>query len=201
MTKRGKKKDPAEDGFYPKRAAVDTCVIINATLRDNDIKLPKDAWKRSQRLIDDGIGGKLELMLPVMVMMELATNHSVRSNRDGVQKAVIDECHERLVQWCKDAEFTTIDLTEDAVDWILGHPALQDKVRPADAAILVSARFAGASVVYSWDAKFAEQVADANRIDPLGITVEEPPELPVPDPVEPDEMLTLFPDENGDGTE
>ena len=73
---------------------------------------------------------------------------------------------------------------------------------PADAAVLASARFAGASVVYSWDAKFAEQVADANRIDLLGITVEEPPELPVPDPVEPDDkLLTLFPDEDGDGTE
>lgn len=115
---------------------------------------------------------------------------------------MIDECHKSLVQWCKDSELTTIDLTEDAADWILDHPALQEHVRPADAAVLASARFAGASVVYSWDAKFAEQVADANRIDLLGITVEEPPELPVPDPVEPDDkLLTLFPDEDGDGTE
>lgn len=202
MTKKGKKKESAEDDFYPKRAAVDTCVIINAMLRDNDIKLPKDAWKRSQRLIDDGIGGKLELMLPVMVMMELATNHNLRSNRDGVKKAVIDECHEHLVQWCKDAEFTAIELTEDAVDWILDHPVLQEHVRPADAAVLASAKFAGASVVYSWDARFAEAVEKANSIAPLGITVEEPPELPVPAPVEPDDkLLTLFPDEDGDGTE
>lgn len=185
------KKETAKDGFYPERAAVDTCVIINATLRDND-KLPKDAWKRSERLIDDGIGGRLELLLPAMVMMELATHHSVRSNRDGVKKEVMDECHERLVQWCKESEITVVDLTEDAVDWILDHPGLQEHVRPADAAVLASARYAGASVVYSWDRKFAERVKEVNDVDPLGITVEEPPELPVPNSVEPDEKpLTL----------
>lgn len=70
------------------------------------------------------------------------------------------------------------------------------------AAVLASAKFAGASVVYSWDARFAEAVEKANSIAPLGITVEEPPELPVPAPVEPDDkLLTLFPDEDGDGTE
>lgn len=114
---------------------------------------------------------------------------------------MMDGVYARIVQWCKDAEFAMIDLTEDAVDWILDHPELREDLRPADAAILASARFAEASVVYSWDAKFAKIVEKANRIAPLGITVEEPPELPVPDPVEPDEILTLFPDEDGDGTE
>lgn len=58
MTKKGKKKESAEDDFYPKRAAVDTCVIINAMLRDSDKGLP-GAWERSVKLLDDGIGGKL----------------------------------------------------------------------------------------------------------------------------------------------
>lgn len=200
MTKKGKKKESTEDGFHPKRAAVDTCVIINAMLRDNDKGLP-GAWERSVKLLDDGIGGKLELLLPSMVVVELATNHSMRSKRPGVDPTVMDGVYARIVQWCKDAEFAMIDLTEDAVDWILDHPELREDLRPADAAILASARFAEASVVYSWDAKFAKIVEKANRIAPLGITVEEPPELPVPDPVEPDEILTLFPDEDGDGTE
>ncbi len=188
------KKETTKDGFYPERAVLDTCVIINAMLRDNDKGLP-DAWKRSAKLIDDGIGGKLELLLPSMVMVELATNHSMRSNRDGVKKSVIDECHERLVQWCKDSELTTIDLTDDAADWILDHPVLQERIRPADAAVLASARFAGASVVYSWDRQFAVYVAEANDTDPLGITVEEPPRLQVPAG---DEQLALFPDEDAD---
>lgn len=161
---------------YPKRAVVDTNVIVNVALGVADTTDPS-YLPRSKRLLNDGIAGKLELLLPSMVMIELSSNFIVRSGRAGQSRSEERRHKRQLLQWCRDSDLFMVDLTADAAGWFSETPAVQD-LRPGDAAILASAHYAHATHVYTWDDKFIATVRKARESGQTDIVACNPPELP-----------------------
>lgn len=167
-----------EQTGYPCRAVVDTCVIINAALGEKDNQ-PPEHLPRSQKLLDDAIyGHKLKLFIPTMTLMELVSGHEINTWR-GVPGNKLRRYKKLLLDWCEHCSLPAVDLTLEAVEWFRQTPAVHE-LRPGDAAVLASAKFAGAEVVYTWDDKFIKTVVDANKKEPLGITVCEPPKIDSP---------------------
>ena len=161
---------------YPKRAVVDTNVIMNVALGAEDTTDPS-YLPRSKRLLNDGIAGKLELLLPSMVMIELSSSFTVRSGQSGQSRSQERSRKKKLLDWCRDCELLMIDLTADAAGWFSETPALHD-LRPGDAAIIASAQYARASHVYTWDSKLISTVCKAREQGQTDIIACNPPELP-----------------------
>lgn len=70
-----------EQTCYPHRAVVDTCVIVNVALGKKD-NLPPEYLARSRKLLDDAIVQKrLELFIPTMTLIELASEHEINSRQ------------------------------------------------------------------------------------------------------------------------
>lgn len=101
---------------YPKRAVVDTNVIVNVALGAEDTTDPV-YLPRSKRLLNDGIAGELELLLPSMVMIELSCNHIVRSGKSGQSQSQERRHKKMLLEWCRNSNLTMVDLTADAAGW------------------------------------------------------------------------------------
>ncbi|KAB7790343.1 type II toxin-antitoxin system VapC family toxin [Bifidobacterium leontopitheci] len=161
---------------YPKRAVVDTNVIVNVALGPEDTTDPSYLL-RSKRLLNDGIAGKLELLLPSIVMIELSSNLIVRSGKSGQSRSQEHRHKKQLLAWCRDSELLMVDLTADAASWFSETPALQD-LRPGDAAVLASAKYAHASHVYTWDKGLINTVRKAREQGQTDIIACNPPELP-----------------------
>lgn len=167
-----------EQTCYPHRAVVDTCVIVNVALGKKD-NLPPEYLARSRKLLDDAIVQKrLELFIPTMTLIELASEHEINS-RQGVSGADMRRCKKLLLDWCERCDLPAVDLTVEAVEWFRQTPEIR-RLRPGDAAVLASAKYAGAEVVYTWDTGFIKAVEDANVGDSLGINVCKPPVIPEP---------------------
>ena len=88
---------------YPERAVVDTNVIVNVALGKDDTTDPS-FLPRSERLLNDGIAGELELLLPSMVMIELSCNFVIRSGQSGQTRSRARDHKQRLIKWCYDCE-------------------------------------------------------------------------------------------------
>lgn len=161
---------------YPERAVVDTNVIVNVALGKDDTTDPS-FLPRSERLLNDGIAGELELLLPSMVMIELSCNFVIRSGQSGQTRSRARDHKQRLIKWCYDCELPMVDLTADAAGWFSETPAVQN-LRPGDAAILASARYAHATHVYTWDDKFIRTVQQAREQGQTDIIACNPPMLP-----------------------
>ena len=86
---------------YPERAVVDTNVIVNVALGKDDTTDPS-FLTRSERLLNDGIAGELELLLPSMVMIELSCNFVIRSGQSGQTRSRARDHKQRLIKWCYD---------------------------------------------------------------------------------------------------
>lgn len=164
---------------YPSRAVVDTCVIVNVALGEKDT-LPPEYLSRSKKLLDDGMRGELKLLIPSMALIELCSEHEVSSNRSGVPREEMRRRKNLLLDWCERCDLPTVDLTVDAAEWFRHSSGVQ-KLRPGDAAILASAYYAHAEVVYTWDERFIKTVMAANKNTPLGVKACNPPSLPEPE--------------------
>ena len=166
-----------EQAGYPRRAVVDTCVIINAAVGEKDNQ-PPEHLSRSKKLLDDALKHRLELFIPTMSLMELVSGHEVNTWQE-VPGSKLRRCKNLLLDWCEHCSLPAVDLTLDAVEWFRQTPAVHG-LRPGDAAVLASAKYVDAEVVYTWDTGFIKTVAKANTKEPLGITVCEPPEIDQP---------------------
>lgn len=166
----------SSDNRYPKRAVVDTNVIVNVALGSED-STDSSYLPRSMRLLNDGIAGELELLLPSMVMIELSSDFIVRSGKVGQTRNQERRHKHMLLDWCRNSELMMVDLTADAAAWFCDTPAVQG-LRPGDAAVLASAQYAHASHIYTWDNKFITLVAKAREEGALNIIACNPPELP-----------------------
>lgn len=135
---------------YPAKAVIDTCVLINLILgeRDSINQSIPDRLQRSRKLVDDGLSEKLRLFLPSMALVELSTEHTLRSGRQHVPEKAMQKMHGDICRWWTGSNLPTIDLAGDAAQWVHDKPSLH-KLRPGDAAILASAYYVGAPVVYS----------------------------------------------------
>lgn len=166
-----------ENGLvYPKRAVVDTNVILNIAIGEKD-NLPEDCLERSKKLIDDAIAGKFELMLPSICLIELSSDHLIRAQGNPIPQD-FKKMKRQVVEWCDNSDLPFVDLTMGAALWYHDTPSIQC-VRPMDAAILAAARFANATTVYTWDDKFIKFVEQANAVETLGVTAENPPKRPI----------------------
>ncbi|MCI1714153.1 type II toxin-antitoxin system VapC family toxin [Bifidobacterium tibiigranuli] len=161
---------------YPKRAVVDTNVIVNVALGAEDTTDPV-YLPRSKRLLNDGIAGELELLLPSMVMIELSCNHIVRSGKSGQSQSQERRHKKMLLEWCRNSNLTMVDLTADAAGWFSETIAVQN-LRPGDAAVLASAKYAHATHVYTWDKGFIDTVEHTRGQGHTDIVACNPPELP-----------------------
>lgn len=161
---------------YPRRAVVDTCVILNVALGEKD-SLPSECLPRSKRLLADAIERKeLELFIPTMALIELISDHAVNT-QNCLTRSESRRAKHMLLNWYGQCGLPAVDLTVDAVEWFRHTPAVQ-KLRPGDAAVLASAKYVNAEIVYTWDKKFIEAVEKANADVPLGIIACPPPEIP-----------------------
>ena len=163
---------------YPRRAIVDTCVMLNVALGEHD-KLPKECLERSRRLLEDAALGKLQLLVPTMSLFELCSDHELNSNSNGVKASRIRYLKRTILEWTNQCGLPTVDVTVEAAEWFKDNEAIH-RLRPADAAILSCAYFANAQAVYTWDKKFIQVVNEANAKQDLGITVCEPPVIAQP---------------------
>ena len=159
---------------YPTRAVVDTCVLLNIALGKNDNGKPE--WlPRSEKLIDDAIGGRLKLFMPSVTLVELSTDHILRAGNKIGSKDF--RTMKRLaMKWCMSCSLPIAELTSGAAQWFNKTYCVQN-IRAADACILATAHYANAQVVYTWDDDFRKKVNAANSRENIGITAEEPPEL------------------------
>ncbi len=161
---------------YPRRAVVDTCVILNVALGEKD-SLPSECLPRSKRLLADAIEQKeLELFIPTMALIELISDHAINT-QSGLTRSESRRAKRMLLDWCEQCGLPAVDLTAEAVEWFRQTSALQ-KLRPGDAAVLASAKYVNAEIVYTWDKRFIKVVEKANADIPLGITACPPPEIP-----------------------
>lgn len=157
---------------YPNRAVVDTCVLLNIALGDCDNQ-PDGRLSRSNGLINDALAGKLELLLPSTVLIELSTDHVLRSGTNPREHEFRMKKH-RVMEWCRNSELEMVDLTSKAAEWYNENSCVQD-IRFGDAAILCSAKYCDAQVIYTWDVDFMRRVNQAN----VGVTAKEPPQRPI----------------------
>lgn len=164
------------DSLYPKRAVVDTNVILNVALGEMD-NLPAENLERSKGLLDDGIRGNLQLFLPSICLIELSSDHLIHCLGNPKGKD-FRKMKSKVIEWCEDSTLPFADLTLPAAQWYHEKPRVQC-IRPMDAAILATAKYCNSSVVYTWDKPFIKYAGKANETEPLGITVSEPPERPL----------------------
>lgn len=163
-----------ENGLhYPSRAVVDTCVLLNIALGSHDSGGPK-RLSRSEGLIDDAIGGKLELLMPSLVLVELSTDHILRAGKSVPLKQFREE-KKLAMDWCMNCSLPMAELTKGAAEWFNETSCVQG-IRTADACVLATAWYADASVIYTWDEDFRKKVNAADESDGIGIVAEEPPE-------------------------
>lgn len=166
-----------EDGLrYPARAIVDTNVILNVALGKMD-NLPATCLDRSKQLLDDAISGQFELLLPSIALIELSSDHIIHADGNPTKRQYKEMKH-KVMQWCEDSTLDFADLTLPAAEWYHDNTSIQC-IRPIDSAILATAKYANATVVYSWDDKFIEFVKKANATASIGISVRHPPECPI----------------------
>jgi predicted nucleic acid-binding protein len=162
---------------YPKRAVVDTNVILNVALGSLD-NLPPENLKRSKKLLDDALGGKLELLLPTISLIELSSDHLLRSEEKNPSNSMFKRMKKKVMQWCEDSELPFAELPLGAAEWFNETESAQC-IFPLDASIVASAIFSHSSVVYTWDDRLIHLVERANRQSPIGITAMNPPVRPL----------------------
>lgn len=160
---------------YPARALVDTCVLLNIALGQYDSGVER--LPRSKALIDDAIAGKLELLLPAISLIELSTDHILRAGRN-VSKSEFVKMKRLVMDWCMNCGLPIAELTKGAAEWFNENTCVQS-IRTADACILSTAHYVGATVVYTWDKEFLKKVNIANASNNTGIKAMEPPLRPI----------------------
>ncbi|MCT6901052.1 MAG: hypothetical protein M3Z40_08390, partial [Bifidobacterium sp.] len=100
-----------ENGLhYPSRAVVDTCVLLNIALGSHDNGGP-ERLSRSEGLIDDAIGGKLELSMPSLALVELSTDHILRAGKNVPPKQFREE-KKLAMDWCMNCSLPMAELTK-----------------------------------------------------------------------------------------
>lgn len=162
---------------YPDRAVVDTNVILNIALGSSD-NLPPSCLQRSKGLVDDALSGKLMLILPAISLIELSSDHLLRSGLN-IPKNEFHRRKRKVMEWCENADLPFADLTMNAAQWYNRTPSVQ-AIRALDAAILATAKFSRSSTIYTWDDRFIEYIDRAKTQDSIGVTASNPLERPIP---------------------
>lgn len=154
------------------RVLVDTCVVIDLLVDDT----VEDRANRAGFLLD-GHGEKHEVVLPAIVMAEIAGCPSLRD-----EELDADERARRLSEartWLSAAGFVLAEVSASLAKRS-ADIAFEHMLKGPDAMVLATALAFGCKTLFTRDQQLIQRGEGA-----LGIQIEEPPQLPEP--------TTLFP--------
>lgn len=149
------------------RVAVDTCVVL-------DLLVPVDA-KRAERAeyLLGGHGSRYQVILPAIVIAEIAGSGVVRGNDGGEearQKRIAD-----VTEWIKGCTFGIAELSARTAR-IAAELAIKHDLKGADATVLATAQEWGCTRLYTRDGALLK--CDGS----LAFKVLEPEDPPEPEP-------------------
>lgn len=148
------------------RVAVDTCVLL-------DLLVPVDA-KRAQRAeyLLDGHGSRHQVLLPAIVIPEIAGSGIVRGNDGGAEarkQRIAD-----ATEWIKGCAYGIAELSARTAR-IASELAIEYNLKGADATVLATAQEWGCTKLYTRDGSLLR--CDGS----LGFKVLEPEDPPPPE--------------------
>jgi predicted nucleic acid-binding protein len=128
------------------RVAVDTCVFVN--IITNGARDDASWLKFSRRVVNRALEGKYRLVVPTLVIAEVAGNGKIRGdhlsrNERSVQVAAFRE-------WLDKARFLEVELDSHTAR-LAADLAIANQLKGGDAAVLACALTAKADVLYTWD--------------------------------------------------
>lgn len=149
------------------RIAVDTCVVL-------DLLVPTDA-KRAERAeyLLGGHGSRYQVILPAIVISEIAGSGSVRGDEGGA--AARKERIAKATEWIKGCKFAIAELSRRTA-LIAADLATEHNLKGADASVLATAQEWGCAKLYTRDSGLLR--CDGN----LAFKVLEPEDVPPPEP-------------------
>jgi len=151
------------------RVAVDTSVILDLLL-DQD----PDRTERAKYLLD-GHNTRHQIVLPAIVIAEIAGAPNVRSVSDDVSAAERDDRVKRALDWIMATQYIVIDLSE-RVAKRAAQLAVTHELKGADASVLASAELFNCARLYTRDGNLTK------LNDQYPFPIIEPDELPEPEP-------------------